>query len=720
MWLLSLTLALQTSAPLPELRVACLGDSITYGARVVAREHNAYPAQLQALLGPGHAVRNYGVGGRTLLSAGDTPFVQTDAWREALAWEPDVAVVLLGTNDTVQSAQRANWEHAADLESDARAMASALLGERPGTRVLLCAPTAMLADAPGLDEARVAGLRERARRLAEVAAALRRVARDLEQVEFVDLSRLLGPADVVDGVHTTPFGARRIAERLAEAVRRLPSDAPSPCAKLAELEGLEVRASEFHGFRRHDFALPGPGSAPFACTLVEPETAAAGLPWIWRARFFGHEPELDRDLLDRGYHLAYVDVGGLFGADDALERWDRFHAFARGLGLAERVTLEAMSRGGLVALNWTARRPELVEAVYLDNPVCDFRSWPGGRTGKRSDDDWARCLAVYGLSEEEAAAYAGMPLDRLAPIASARVPIFLVQSSADEVVPAEENGEELARRFGALGGDVQVWRKPGVGHHPHGLYPVAPLRRELLHATGRGVNPAALATPSAEYRGHPAGWGGGTWWDQLAKLQTLAAEHPDAKLVFLGDSITQGLTGSADRVAHPDGARLIDRYHGARGALGLGLSGDRTEHLLYRIEHGALATVDPRVVVLAIGVNNVNAAGHTGRETAEGLHAVVAALLDAEPQAHVLICGPFPAGKTTDDPRRRALDEVHVAAEELGNEERVIYADLRPLFLDETGAPNARMAGDAIHLNEAGREAWLAALEPLVARLLGE
>jgi len=720
MWLLSLTLALQTSAPLPEVRVACLGDSITYGARVVAREQNAYPVQLEALLGPGHAVRNYGVGGRTLLAAGDTPFVATDAWREALAWQPDVAVVVLGTNDTVQSAQRANWEHAADLERDARAMADALLGERPEARVLLCAPTAMLVDAPGLDEARVADLRERAPRLAQIGAALRRVAREHSQVEFVDLSRLLRRADVVDGVHTTPFGARRIAEHLAEAVRRRPADAPSPCAQLAGLEELEVRLSEFHGFRRHDFELPGTDAAPFACTLVEPETAAAGLPWIWRARFFGHEPELDRDLLDRGYHLAYADVGGLFGADVALERWDRFHAFAQELGLAPRVTLEAMSRGGLVAVNWAARRPELVEAIYLDNPVCDFRSWPGGQTGKRSDADWARCLAVYGLSEEQAATYANLPLDRLGPLAKAGVPILLVQSSADDVVPAEENGEELARRYVALGGDVQVWRKPGVGHHPHGLHPVAPLRRALLQVTGRGVNPAAFAATSAEYRGHPAGWGGGTWWEQLATLQALGAAHPEAELVFLGDSITQGLTGSADRVAHVDGQRLIDRYHGARGALGLGLSGDRTEHLLYRIEHGALAATDPRLIVLAIGVNNVNAAGHTGRETAAGLEAVVAALLTREPQAHVLICGPFPAGRTASDPRRLALDEVHDAASELGSDARVTYLDLRPLFLDEAGAPNDRMAGDTIHLNEAGREAWLAAIEPVVAALLEE
>ena len=173
-------------------------------------------------------------------------------------------------------------------------------------------------------------------------------------------------------------------------------------------------------------------------------------------------------------------------------------------------------------------------------------------------------------------------------------------------------------------------------------------------------------------------------------------------------------------MARPDGKRAIDRFHGDRGALSLGLSGDRTEHLLYRIEHGALASLDPEVIVLAIGVNNVNAAGHTGVETAEGLVAVVDALADAEPQAHVLICGPFPAGPTPDDPRRVALDVVHEATALLGAREGVTTLDLRPLFLDEAGRPNERMSGDHIHVTAAGRAAWMEAIEPTVGRLLAD
>ena len=82
-------------------RVACLGDSITFGARIVDREHASYPARLQARA-PAREVRNFGVGGATLLRRADRPYMETEPWREALAWRPDVAVVVLGLDDAGQ------------------------------------------------------------------------------------------------------------------------------------------------------------------------------------------------------------------------------------------------------------------------------------------------------------------------------------------------------------------------------------------------------------------------------------------------------------------------------------------------------------------------------------------------------------------------------------------------------------------------------------------
>lgn len=247
----------------------------------------------------------------------------------------------------------------------------------------------------------------------------------------------------------------------------------------------------------------------------------------------------------------------------------------------------------------------------------------------------------------------------------------------------------------------------GVHPDPFGHEDIArEVHSRLAAAMGREV--AALRTlqpaPSAEYRAG-AGWGG-TWWDAFRSLQALPEsldEQPE--VVFLGDSITQGLTGHGTR--HFELGQLP--------AVSLGLSGDRTEHLRYRIRRGALRRLEPALIVLQIGINNLNAAGHSAEDTAAGIRAVVGDLRGAHPSARVLVCGPFPAGRTPGSELRRAVDEVHrriadvgVGTESaaLGGAPQVHYLDLRGLFLTEDGAPGEAMAGDALHISAEGKRRW--------------
>jgi pimeloyl-ACP methyl ester carboxylesterase len=241
------------------------------------------------------------------------------------------------------------------------------------------------------------------------------------------------------------------------------------------------KRSAWHGYERIDFSLPGDGAR---CILVKPKTPAKGNPWIWRARFWGHQPALDLQLLGKGFHLTYCEVGGLFGAPRAVERWNKFHALAVQQGLSSRPVLEGMSRGGLIIVNWASANPDKVTAIYGDNPVCNFNSWPGGKNGKFSKKDWQRCLKAYGLSAAAATDHP-QPLSpaTLKPLAEKKVPIALVLGLADMVVPARENGEALARNYESLGGPLKIWRKPGKGHHPHGLHPPDELTAWLLQAT---------------------------------------------------------------------------------------------------------------------------------------------------------------------------------------------------------------------------------------------
>lgn len=234
----------------------------------------------------------------------------------------------------------------------------------------------------------------------------------------------------------------------------------------------EDQISTWQGFTKRDFQVDGRN-----CLLVEPKEAADGKPWIWRTEFFGHEPQADMALLNRGFHVAYMDVQNMYGAPQALDHMDQFYAhLTKERGLAKRTVLEGFSRGGLFSLNWAARHPDWVACIYNDAPVCDFKSWPGGKgKGPGSRGDWQRCLEVYGLTEEEALAYKLNPVDNLAPLAKGKVPLLHVCGDADEVVPFDENTQLLEKRYKELGGEIVVIAKAGVKHHPHSLQDPQPI-----------------------------------------------------------------------------------------------------------------------------------------------------------------------------------------------------------------------------------------------------
>ena len=240
---------------------------------------------------------------------------------------------------------------------------------------------------------------------------------------------------------------------------------------------LAVKSSNWNGYEKIDFAV-----ASRASLLVKPKTAAPGNPWIWRTEFFGHEPQGDIALLGAGWHVAYFKVSDLYGAPQSIELMAQFHDFVtKTYGLNQRAVLEGFSRGGLYAGNFAATHPDKTAALYLDAPVLDIRSWPGGKgKGKGSPKNWQEALAVYGLTEDTLRDFKGNPLDRLEPIAQARIPIISVCGDADQVVPFSENTVLLEQRYKALGGKIEVIAKPGVDHHPHSLKDPTPIVDFLL------------------------------------------------------------------------------------------------------------------------------------------------------------------------------------------------------------------------------------------------
>lgn len=222
------------------------------------------------------------------------------------------------------------------------------------------------------------------------------------------------------------------------------------------------KLSQFHGFDQYQF-----NHEALKCRIVAPQEVASGKPWIRRARFFGHEPQTDVALLKKGFHVAYVDVAGLYGNDEAVKRWDSFYSLlTTKYGFSKKPALEGMSRGGLIVYNWASKNPDKVSCIYADAPVCDFKSWPGITP---------KILKAYNLTAEEAHDYAGNPIDNLKPLADEKLPILHVVGDMDKVVPVAENTAIVEKRYKAMGGEIQVIHKPDVGHHPHSLEEPTPI-----------------------------------------------------------------------------------------------------------------------------------------------------------------------------------------------------------------------------------------------------
>jgi pimeloyl-ACP methyl ester carboxylesterase len=193
---------------------------------------------------------------------------------------------------------------------------------------------------------------------------------------------------------------------------------------------------------------------------------------VWHGEFFGHKPDPDIALLDKGFHVVYLKVPDTLGCPSTVETWTEFYThLTKEHKFGKKPALVGLSRGGLYCYNWAIASPDKVSCIYGDAPVCDFKSWPGGKgKGKGDPKNWARVLDLWGFgSEEEALAAKVNPVDNLAPLAKRKVPLLHVYGDADDVVPADENTLVLAERYRALGGPIELIAKAGVGHHPHGF-----------------------------------------------------------------------------------------------------------------------------------------------------------------------------------------------------------------------------------------------------------
>jgi lysophospholipase L1-like esterase len=204
--LLVLLPILLAAAGQEKVRVACVGDSITFGACVADREKNCYPAVLGELLGEKYDVRNFGVNGATLLKKGDLPWWNQQAYSDATSFNPAIVVIKLGSNDTKPQ----NWKNKADFEGDYRALIRHFRELLAKPRIFVALPVPVLKPNFGINKESAA----------EQQPILLRVAKE-EGCPVIDLYAAVGTKDLfdADGIHPNAAGARKIAETVSLALR---------------------------------------------------------------------------------------------------------------------------------------------------------------------------------------------------------------------------------------------------------------------------------------------------------------------------------------------------------------------------------------------------------------------------------------------------------------------------------------------------------------------
>jgi pimeloyl-ACP methyl ester carboxylesterase/lysophospholipase L1-like esterase len=302
--------------------------------------------------------------------------------------------------------------------------------------------------------------------------------------------RLLTDAWLTETGHQRPGMAKGLpieeatkqATELGKQIRELSQPVTLQLRFAPAAEPFPGKKSAWNGFDRFDFVVAGK-----TATVVVPKEVAKGRPWVWHGEFFGHKPAPDIALLGHGFHCVSLSVPDMLGSPEAVAHWnDLYRELTEKYDFSPKPALVGLSRGGLYCYNWAAANQDKVACIYGDAPVCDFKSWPGGRgKGKGSPRDWKLVLERFHFANDaDALAYDKNPVDNLAPLAKAKVPLLHVYGDADDVVPWDENTGLIAERYRKLGGEITLIAKPGVGHHPHGLEDSTPIVEFIRkHAT---------------------------------------------------------------------------------------------------------------------------------------------------------------------------------------------------------------------------------------------
>jgi len=207
------------------------------------------------------------------------------------------------------------------------------------------------------------------------------------------------------------------------------------------------------------------------------------------------------------------------------------------------------------------------------------------------------------------------------------------------------------------------------------------------------------------------------WWiprheQKLAQIRQLAAAGKHSEVIFIGDSITEGWEHS--------GQPVWDLYYAKYNALDLGFGGDHTENVLWRLQHGELDGISPKVAVMMIGTNNTGDRQEDPRTTAAGVRRLVDEVRQRLPATRILLLAVFPRDEKPDGRLRQINDRVNAIISGFGDGQKIFFLDIDPTLTNPDGTLSRDVFPDLLHPNEKGYEIWATRMEPTLLKLLAQ
>jgi len=216
-----------------------------------------------------------------------------------------------------------------------------------------------------------------------------------------------------------------------------------------------------------------------------------------------------------------------------------------------------------------------------------------------------------------------------------------------------------------------------------------------LPVVPQGYNSATYPAPRVE------------WVQRVAETNQRAHQAAGSiELIFDGDSITDGWQGK--------GKDIWNERYGKLNPFDFGISGDRTQHVLWRLAQGQTDGMHPKLIALMIGTNNLGT--NTVEEIADGVKAIVADYQKRCPEAVVLLQAIFPRAELPTDPARAKIQAINQIISKLGDDKRVIYIDFGDKFLEPDGTMSKEVMPDFLHPSPKGYQIWADAIQPIIAR----